>query len=372
MENLSIIDYSECIFYNDATVIGKCGPWLLRKEHGVFLMKDLNGNNNVKEYISGKMNIAEIDTDLDEFGLICSRAKKDPDKYDNCDVLVCAFHRYGLGYDWHCIRKNNRNDVDIPKGDQIPDDLNQSIFVSNLSFELESPEERLHEMFKECGEIQSIRAVRNSSTSKFRGFAYVTFTSTASVEKALSLDRTKLDGRPVFVSPNVDKNKNPDFKVFKYQTGLEKHKLFVSNLSEDTTEEDLTEAFEQHGSLKSARLVTTRAGKSKRIAFVEFSKEADAAQAVMKMDEQTLKGSQIKVAISNPPARNKNPTEHQQAFISKPTFTGGRGRGRTQLSLVPRSLNRPSMQSDNEKKKQVPASKKLNNSDFASLFRKST
>jgi RNA recognition motif-containing protein len=50
---------------------------------------------------------------------------------------------------------------------------------------------------------------------------------------ALKLDRTPIDGRPMFVSKNRDKNdKTLDFleKQFKYSTNLEKTKLFVSGL----------------------------------------------------------------------------------------------------------------------------------------------
>lgn len=39
----------------------------------------------------------------------------------------------------------------------------------------------------------------------------------SSVEAALSMDRTKLEGRPMFISPSVDKSRNPtQFKVEYY------------------------------------------------------------------------------------------------------------------------------------------------------------
>lgn len=40
------------------------------------------------------------------------------------------------------------------------------------------------------------------------------------------------------------------------------------------------------------------------LAYVEFVKEADASQAVLKMDGMELEGNNISVAISNPPRRN--------------------------------------------------------------------
>lgn len=57
--------------------------------------------------------------------------------------------------------------------------------------------------------------------------------------------------------------KFPCLQVFKYDVGLEKHKLFVSNLSFHTTEDTLHKAFSKHGPLKGVRVVTNRKGQSK-------------------------------------------------------------------------------------------------------------
>ncbi|TMS03674.1 Squamous cell carcinoma antigen recognized by T-cells 3 [Larimichthys crocea] len=44
--------------------------------------------------------------------------------------------------------------------------------------------------------------------------------------------------------------------------------------------------------------------KPKGLAYVEFAEEAQAAQAVQKMDGMEVDGNKISVAISNPPRRN--------------------------------------------------------------------
>lgn len=87
-----------------------------------------------------------------------------------------------------------------------------SVFVSNLSFSMEDPEKRLRELFQACGPIQQVRPIYNSR-GIFRGYCYVQFQEQSSVPQALNLDRQEVDNRPMFVSPCVDKNKNPDFKV---------------------------------------------------------------------------------------------------------------------------------------------------------------
>lgn len=87
-----------------------------------------------------------------------------------------------------------------------------SVFVSNLAFTLEEPEMKLRELFHSCGSIQQVRAIYNNKGT-FRGYCYVQFEDQASVPLALKLDRQDVEGRPMFVSPCVDKNKNPNFKV---------------------------------------------------------------------------------------------------------------------------------------------------------------
>lgn len=89
---------------------------------------------------------------------------------------------------------------------------NSSVFVSNLAFTLEEPEKKLKELFDACGPIQQVRPVF-SVGGTFRGYCYVQFEGQASVTEALKLDRQEVEGRPMFVSPCVDKNKNPEFKV---------------------------------------------------------------------------------------------------------------------------------------------------------------
>lgn len=89
---------------------------------------------------------------------------------------------------------------------------NSSVFVSNLAYTLEEPEAKLRTLFETCGPIKQIRPIFTGKGS-FRGYGYIQFESPVSVPEALKLDRRDVEGRPVFVSPCVDKNKNPDFKV---------------------------------------------------------------------------------------------------------------------------------------------------------------
>ncbi|KAM3868135.1 squamous cell carcinoma antigen recognized by T-cells 3 [Diretmus argenteus] len=221
---------------------------------------------------------------------------------------------------------------------------NNSVFISNLAYTLEDPEKKLRTLFETCGPISQVRPVF-SNKGTFKGYCYVQFECQASVPEALKLDRREVEGRPMFVSPCVDKNTNPDFKVFKYNSSMEKHKIFISGLPFSCTKEQLEEVSKAHGTVKDVRLVTYRSGKPKGLAYVEFADEAQASHAVLKMDGTVMEGNTISVAISNPPRRNakdKPGSSGSLAAMMPRQAYGSRGRGRTQLSLLPRSLHRAS------------------------------
>lgn len=107
-----------------------------------------------------------------------------------------------------------KNQPSAPETSRTPDDRrdSNSVFVSNLSFDLEDPEEKMKEAFGSCGSVVQVRLVY-AAKGAFRGYCYVQFEDELAAREALKLDRQKVDGRPMFVSPCVDKSKNPDFKV---------------------------------------------------------------------------------------------------------------------------------------------------------------
>ncbi|XP_063769347.1 squamous cell carcinoma antigen recognized by T-cells 3 [Pseudophryne corroboree] len=253
-----------------------------------------------------------------------------------------------------------------------------TVFVSNLPFNMHEPEQQLRNMFSGCGEISQIRVV-HSNKGFFRGYCYVEFTEEKSTHDALKLDRQEVNGRPMFVSPCVDKNKNPDFKVFKYSTALEKHKLFVSGLPYFCTKEDLEEIFKEHGTVKDMRLVTNRSGKSKRMAYIEYENETQASQAVKKLDGTIIKEHKIKVAISNPPMRKRTGETALSSMPMIPRQTyGARGKGRTQVALLPRSLHRQNAPTTTKTENGTPLPqtssgaegepRKMSNADFARML----
>ena len=74
-------------------------------------------------------------------------------------------------------------------------------------------------------------------------------------------------------------------------------RLYVGNLSFDTTQESLTGAFEKDGrSVKEVNIITDReTGRPRGFAFVEMGNESDAQAAIQALDGVDLDGRNLKV-----------------------------------------------------------------------------
>ncbi|MEW5914102.1 MAG: RNA-binding protein [Thermodesulfobacteriota bacterium] len=84
--------------------------------------------------------------------------------------------------------------------------------------------------------------------------------------------------------------------------------IYVGNLAFNTTEEGLRSAFEQYGTVLSAKIITDReTGRSRGFGFVEM--EGDAADAAIQamngrdLDGRALKVNEARPRESRPPKR---------------------------------------------------------------------
>ena len=77
-------------------------------------------------------------------------------------------------------------------------------------------------------------------------------------------------------------------------------KMFVGNLSFQTTESDIRAAFEQYGAVESVAIITDRdTGRSKGFGFVEMSEE-DANKAIAGLSGSELDGRALTVNEAKP------------------------------------------------------------------------
>ena len=79
-------------------------------------------------------------------------------------------------------------------------------------------------------------------------------------------------------------------------------KLYVGNLSYETTEDDLRALFSKSGTVTEVVLIKDRdTGRSKGFAFVSMSSQTEAEAAIKATDGQTINNREIKVNKARPP-----------------------------------------------------------------------
>ncbi len=101
-------------------------------------------------------------------------------------------------------------------------------------------------------------------------------------------------------------------------------KLYVGNLSYNTTEEDLRTLFSGAGTVTSVTLIKDRdTGRSKGFAFVEMSSQSEAETAIKTFDGMNVDNREIKVNKARPPEERPS-----QGYGNRPTKGGFRDRNR--------------------------------------------
>ena len=78
-------------------------------------------------------------------------------------------------------------------------------------------------------------------------------------------------------------------------------KLYVGNLSFDTSEQDLEDLFGELGTVESANVITDRdTGRSRGFGFVEMSSQEEGQNAIAELDGKDVDGRNLKVNEAKP------------------------------------------------------------------------
>ncbi|MBU4258517.1 MAG: RNA-binding protein [Proteobacteria bacterium] len=94
-------------------------------------------------------------------------------------------------------------------------------------------------------------------------------------------------------------------------------KIYVGNLSNEVTEEDLRLALEQFGQVKSATIIKDKySGQSKGFGFVEMASKAEGRSAIDGLNGKELKGRALNVNEARPRTESRG---------SRGGYGGGRG-----------------------------------------------
>ena len=88
--------------------------------------------------------------------------------------------------------------------------------------------------------------------------------------------------------------------------------IYVGNLSFDTTEEDLRQAFDPFGQISSVRVITDRdTGRSRGFGFVEMPNDAEAQSAISGLNGKELQERSLKVNEARPRSEGRSDSRRQ-------------------------------------------------------------
>ncbi|KAK3010112.1 hypothetical protein RJ639_010711 [Escallonia herrerae] len=176
----------------------------------------------------------------------------------------------------------------VKKSDRIlpsPDAKYTNLYMKKL--DLDVTEELLKEKFSEFGKIVSL-VVSKDENGASRGFGFVNFDSPDNARRALeAMNGLQLGSKVLYVARAQKKAEHEQLlrrqfedkrkeQMLKYQGS----NVYVKNIDDDVTDDELREHFSQCGTITSAKLMRDDKGASKGFGFVCFSTPDEAIKAV--------------------------------------------------------------------------------------------
>uniref|UniRef100_A0A182K9J0 RRM domain-containing protein n=1 Tax=Anopheles christyi TaxID=43041 RepID=A0A182K9J0_9DIPT len=161
-------------------------------------------------------------------------------------------------------------------------DDERKLFVGGLSWE--TTEKDLREHFGQYGEIESINVKTDPNTGRSRGFAFIVYKASDSIDKVVA------------AGEHVLNNKKVDPKRAKARPG----KIFVGGLTSDISDEEIKTFFGQFGTIVEVELPFDKQ-KNQRKGFCFITYESvQVVNELLKTPKQTIAGKEVDVKKATP------------------------------------------------------------------------
>ncbi|XP_058482875.1 heterogeneous nuclear ribonucleoprotein A/B-like [Solea solea] len=187
--------------------------------------------------------------------------------------------------------------IDASKGEEDAGKM----FVGGLSWDTSKKD--LKDYFSKFGEVSDCTIKMDSQSGRSRGFGFVLFKESSSVDKVLEHGEHKLDGRKIDPKRAMAMKKEPV-------------KIFVGGLNPEATEDAIREYFGAFGEIETIELpVDPKLKKRRGFIFITFKEEGSVRKCLEKK-YHTIQGGRCELKIAQP----KEVYQQQQ-------YGGGRGGG---------------------------------------------
>lgn len=155
-----------------------------------------------------------------------------------------------------------------------------NVFIKNLDISIDN--KALHDTFAAFGTVLSCK-VAVDSNGQSKGYGFVQFESEEAAESAIiRLNGMLINDKQVYVGHFIRHQERIRANGSMFTN------VYVKNLPETTTDDDLKDIFAAHGSITSAVVMRDSNGKSRCFGFVNFQTSDAAAVAVEKLNGTIL------------------------------------------------------------------------------------
>ena len=163
----------------------------------------------------------------------------------------------------------------------------------------------VYEYFMQFGDIFSCKVSENE-TGMHNGYGYITFYRSEDAEKAIQESK----GKKIFGVDNVEishfQKKN---ERMINTTENNNHKILINNLPEKYSVSELNDLCKDYGKIENCNMYLDKIGKN--FGIVEFSNEAEAKDAMAKLDGKEIEKNKINVQLY------QTQFEHKQFLMNK-------------------------------------------------------
>ncbi|ONM53764.1 Polyadenylate-binding protein 2 [Zea mays] len=163
-----------------------------------------------------------------------------------------------------------------------------NIFIKNLDKSIDN--KALYDTFCAFGNILSCKIATDPS-GESRGYGFVQFEMDESAQSAIDkLNGMLINDKKVYVGPFVRKQDRENVS-----NNIKFSNVYVKNLSDTVTDDELKEMFGKYGTITSAVVMRDSDGNSRCFGFVNFENADAAAQAVQELNGKIFNDKELYV-----------------------------------------------------------------------------
>jgi len=178
-----------------------------------------------------------------------------------------------------------------------------NVYVKNLAEDVD--DEGLKKISEEFGEVLSAVIMRDDK-GKSKGFGFINFADADGANKAVEgMIGKEVNGKSLYAGRAQKKAEREAMLKAKFDEVRQERvaryqgmNLYVKNLHDDVTDDQLREEFTPFGTITSAKVMSDEKGKSRGFGFVCYTSHEEATRAVTEMNGKMVKSKPLYVALA--------------------------------------------------------------------------